>query len=563
MNQLRARLVQAFFIFWTGLIFLRLIYWQVIQSPQLKIQAQQQHANTITLPAARGQILAQDGFPLVTNTDNYLLYINPQKLPSDISDLLAAISQLPDAGASASILQDSVSSPLHYLPISHQVPPQVKQSLTSLNLLGIGFEPEPIRFYPEGSPSAYITGFVGKDSQGQPTGYFGLEGFYNRQLSGLAGKILEEKDAFGLPIVIGGLNRIPPRPGSDLTTSIDRSIQFFAFRGLAAGLEKYQAESGTVTILESTTGRILALVSLPGYDPGDYASYPPSTYKNPIISDAYEPGSTFKTLVMAAALDAGAVNLDTICDCSGPIVIADEVVRNWDNKYSPQSTLFDIILHSDNVGMVFVSRLLKQDRLLGYLHRFGIGQLTGVDMQEESTPQLRPAAQWHNIDLATAAFGQGIAVTPLQMTAAVNALANLGQFIAPRLVTTITSAGHTESLPPPSPSQVVSPQAASKVTQMMVNAVKNGPVRLYNPEGFLVAGKTGTAQIPIAGHYDTDKVIASFVGFAPADRPRFTMLVTLKNPQTSPWGSTTAAPIWFSIAKDIFRYYQILPGLQL
>ena len=210
--------------------------------------------------------------------------------------------------------------------------------------------------------------------------------------------------------------------------------------------------------------------------------------------------------------------------------------------------------------MVDVARRLGREKILSYLSAFGFGSLTGVDLEEESAPQLRPSRQWTEIDLATASFGQGIAVTPLQMVTAVAALANNGWLMEPHVVAQIKSAkGETIEIKPKKVRQVVSPSTAKIITEMMVAAVEGGEAKWAKPRGYRIAGKTGTAQIPVAGHYDEKKTIASFVGFAPADNPRFVMLVTLREPTSSPWGSETAAPLFFNIAKELIVYYNIAP----
>ena len=347
-----------------------------------------------------------------------------------------------------------------------------------------------------------------------------------------------------------------------MTTSIDRTLQFLATRKLSAALEKYQAVSGTVSVMDTRTGRILAMVAIPGYDPSSYQEYSDSLYKNPVISEGYEPGSTFKVVVMSAALDAGTVKPDTVCSiCTGPVELSGKWVKSYNDKYYPNSNMWDVILHSDNVGMVFVGRTLGRNRLLEYIRKFGFGVKTGIDLQEEDTPLIRPNDEWRDIDWGTTCFGQGIAVTRLQMLTAVNAIANSGLLMPPRIVTRIDSQNSVKAVEPQHPVRIISPKAASQMTQMMVNGVERGEVRYYKNKGYKIAGKTGTAQVPIEGHYDEEKTIASFVGFAPAQDPRFTMLVTLKEPKTSPWGSTTAAPLWFDIASDLFRYYRIPPEL--
>lgn len=539
----RLSLIQVFFIIFTLGIVLRLGYWQVIKAGDLATEAAWQRQSFLELPSPRGAILSSDGFPLVTNQEAYLFFINPRQFT--FSEKLSQI--LP---ASASARLSDIPPNLGWYLIARHISASVRDQIQNLHLAGIGFEPDPNRLYPEASSSAHLLGFVGQDSAGHPQGYFGLEGYYDRQLVGVPGKLVQEKDALNRPILIGIQDYLSPQPGSTLTTSIDRTLQFIAYQKLSAALTRYGAVSGTVTIMEPSSGRILAMVSLPNYDPSQFSQASPELYKNPIIFDSFEPGSTFKTLVMAAALDAQAVQPDTVCDiCAGPVAVSDYVVKTWNDKYYPKSTMTEVIQHSDNVGMVFVSRRLGKHKLISYLKKFGLGQLTGIDLQEESSPQIRPESSWVDIDLATASFGQGIAVTPLQMLRAVSAIANKGQLPKPKVVDKIND----KIIPPSPPVQVISQAAAAQMTLMMVNAVDSGEAKWAKPKGFSIAGKTGTAQIPVSGHYDKDKTIASFVGFAPASQPKFAMLVTLREPKSSPWGSETAAPLWFDIAKEVFR----------
>lgn len=558
----RLRILKIVFTLGVVGIWLRLAWWQAVVASDLRLQAQLQRTTSLQLPASRGQIRARDGFPLVANQESYLVYADPQKFRADREAVLRLWELVPPASTSALFSQPTQVADLSWVPLAHQISRQAKEKIEQLGLAGLGFEPEPARMYPEGTTSAHLVGFVGQDENGLPTGYFGLEGYYNRQLSGKPGRVTLEQDALNRPILIGSQNRILPQPGADLVTSVDRTIQFIAFTKLAAALERYGATAGTVTVMEPSTGKILAMVSLPGYDPGQYARFPSDLYKNPVISESYEPGSTFKVIVMAAALDAQVVQPDTRCDkCSGPRSVSGYTIRTWNDKYYPVSTMTEVIQHSDNIGMVWVGQKLGERRLLGYLKKFGFGQSTGVDLQEESAPELREQSQWRDIDLATASFGQGIAVTPLQMVRAVGVLANMGKLPTPHVVDQTVTSGRSRPVNQPKLRPgVISTAAAAQITQMMINSVNRGEAKWAKPEGFLIAGKTGTAQIPVAGHYDQEKTIASFVGFAPADDPQFVMLVTLREPQTSPWGSETAAPLWFDIAKEIFRYLKIGPS---
>ena len=280
------------------------------------------------------------------------------------------------------------------------------------------------------------------------------------------------------------------------------------------------------------------------------------------MAGSFEPGSTFKVLVIAAALNEHAVTATTVMDESGPVRVGDYTIRTWNNEYHGPQTMSQIIQHSSNVGMVFVEKQLGEDKFIKYIRSFGFGKPTGIDLEDEVSPELRGGDQWGEIDLATASFGQGIAVTPLQMVRAVAAIANGGRLVEPRMVKkTFDAKGKIIEMKPKQGTQVISRESAEIVTEMMINAVDNGEAKWAKPKGYRIAGKTGTSQIPVSGHYDDKKTIASFVGFAPADDPAFVMLVTLREPSSSQWGSETAAPLFFTIARDILLYKGIAPQL--
>lgn len=408
--------------------------------------------------------------------------------------------------------------------------------------------------------SAHLLGFVGEDEQGKQRGYFGLEGYYDNELKGKAGSTYFEQDALGRPIPLSKELEEKPFPGRSLFLNLDRSLQFIIEESLKKGLVKYQALSGLVLVMNPKNGAILGMASFPDYDPGNYYNFDSELFRNPAISSAFEPGSIFKVLVMAAGIDSGAIGAEEICTrCSGPRTIADYTIKTWNEKYYPDSSMTDVIVHSDNVGMVYVSEKLGRKRFYNYLEKFGFGEKTGIDLQGEIIPPLKKESDWLTIDLATASFGQGIAVTPIQVLTAISTIANKGWLYQPQVVKKIMEEHESLTIKPIRKSQVISEATAQAVTQMMVEAVEKGEAKWAKPSGYQIAGKTGTAQIPIAGHYDPEKTIASFVGFAPAQDPKFVMLVILREPKTSPWGSETAAPLWFEIAKEIFRLWKIPP----
>lgn len=552
-----ALLLISFLIAYILIIF-RLFYWQVIRSDELKDIGRLQSSESLVVEAARGEIFFNDQFPLATNNISYLLYANP-KLAENINtyaSLLSPILEIDEASISASLSQD-----LYWVKIIQSIDSETKKEIEKLNLAGVGFQQEALRYYPEASMAAHLVGFVGKDEKGSGRGYFGLEGFYNGQLQGKNGRLYVVKDALGNPILTD-IRREAKIDGRDLVLSLDRAVQFFAQNQLKNGIERYNASGGSVIIMEPDTGKIIAASSLPKFDPQKYFEYDPELYKSPIVSNLYEPGSTFKVLTMAAAIDDGAVEPDTKCPiCDGPIIIGEYKIKTWNDKYFPNTTMAEVIENSDNTGMVYMSQKLGIKKMVEYLEKFGIGEITGIDVQGETAGEIREDKLWSNIDLATASFGQGISVTPIQLITAVSAIANGGELIQPTIVSKIITEDKKEIIIEPNVRRrVVSKKTAKLITWMMVNAVEKGESQWTKIENYQIAGKTGTAQIPVAGHYDPDKTIASFIGFFPAENPKISMLVLVDRPTTSIYGSETAAPIFFSIARDLIQYYGIEPS---
>jgi len=543
-----------------SIICVRLFYWQIIEGDALRAEAIAQYSLSLTIPSVRGVIASVDGSPLAMNEQTSLVYAEPKNIADTIifTKLVAPVLRVEESSISALL---SIPNRV-WVPLARKVDRAIKEELQKLPFKGIGFEPEPKRYYPEASMAAHLLGFVGSDEHGLDQGYFGLEGYYDRLLRGRAGSIELQKDVQGSAILVGDAKRIEAEDGRSLTLYVDRTVQAIVERRLRDGMQKYGAKAGTVTIMDPKTGGVLAMAAFPAYDPGDFGAYERDVYKNPIVASTFEPGSTFKVLVMSGAIDQNAVAADTTMQESGPVQVGQYAIRTWNNEYRGSITMTDVIVHSSNVGMVFAGGRIGKEKFLKYLHAYGIGEPTGIDLQDESSAELRPDNEWRDIDLATASFGQGIAVTPIQMIRAVSALANGGALMEPHIVKEIIdSTGKKVEIKPKKVRQVVSPRAASVLTEMMIAAVDRGEAKWAKPKGYRIAGKTGTAQIPVAGHYDPKKTIASFVGFAPADNPKFVMLVTLTEPSSSPWGSETAAPLFFNIARDLFTYYS-LPASQ-
>ncbi len=558
--------IKVFFLMLFLAIIARLFYWQVVKAEYLQAQAESQHFTDVKIGALRGNIFFSNGAILASSNPTFTLFGQPKLLGSEQkknAGYLLAKVLVKEGGERdflAKELIGKLSQDLYWVILKKNISLEDKKQIESLNLTGIGFDTTSSRFYPEGSSSAHLLGFVGSDAKGENKGYFGLEGYYDGELKGLSGLIRHEKDALGLPILIGNFLTSQAKNGKDLILNVDQAVQYIVEQSLRSGLEKYGAKAASAVVMDPKSGAILALASYPDYDPLNYFDFPKQYYKNPVVADQYEPGSTFKVLVMSAALNEDLVKPDTICDiCSGPISLGGFSIRTWNNKYYPETNLKEIIIHSDNTGMVFVGKKLGMDKFYSYLQNYGFGKATDIDLQDESAPDIRSKSEWREIDLATASFGQGIAVTPIQMVRAIGAIANGGKLMEPHLVKEIRDEKGTFEIKPKIVREIIKEGTAQTVKEMMVAAVDEGEAKFAKPKGFRIAGKTGTAQIPVAGHYDPDKTIASFVGFAPADDPKFVMLVRFDEPSSSVFGAETAAPIFFEIAKQLFTYYNIAP----
>jgi len=574
----RVATLQIVFILLFALLFYRLFHWQIIEGKVLSAQAHDQYEYKSEIDAPRGSILASDGSYLVTSGIAWTVAAAIPEMKDDdgpldrkkVADSLAPFFTPPNLedqdrknaehDEADRIYSLITKEKIMWVPLKSRVSDELKKKIEELDIAGIHFEPEEIRQYPEASTAAQILGFVGKDKDGNNQGYFGLEGYYDTSLTSKNGYVSREADPMGAPILLGDSREVSAIAGVDLLTNIDTSVQLTLEKRLREGIEKYGAKSGSVVIMDPKSGAILGMGAYPSYDPGAYWDFGDTYFSNPIVSQTFEPGSIFKVLVMSAGLDAGVVSPDTPCDiCANPYKIDKYLIETWNRQYTANSTMTNVIVHSDNVGMVFVANHLGKDRLYNYIKDFGIGEATGIDLQGEAVAKLRDYKEWGPVEQATSSFGQGIAVSPIQMIRAVSAIANKGVLMKPEVVKKLVGDNWQEEIKPVEGKKVISEKAASEITQMMSDAAQYGESKWAYLKGFRVAGKTGTAQIALNGYYDATNTNASFVGFAPYDDPKFVMLVILNQPQTSQWASETAAPLWYSIAKDLFLHFGIQP----
>ena len=610
----RIRVIFACLVIVFLALWVRLFYWQIIQNDTLSAMAFSQYTSRFTLTAERGGIFFKDGHPISINEPRYRLVADPTLVKDNklelsknlanvyveslIKENEAAQKYFKEASASVYVKESTESTDtanlvqtseiiteaeeqLKYLEIEQKyqksiaesldktdtrwvmllpsVTMQTKEQLANLEIQGLFFEELYGRYYPDGGLTANISGLLVSDEEGLAKGAYGVEGYYDAELQGTQGRIWHTKDVRGNTLITSDNRRLEAKDGSDLYLSIDRALQYRVSKLLEERIAAYGALRGDVVIMKPQTGEILAMVSCPAFNPSYWAYDESENFSSPIIASTYEPGSTFKVLVMAAGVDAGVIKPETRCPvCAGPRQIGPHFIRTWNNQYRDNPTMTEVLVNSDNTGMVYIGDLLGNDRLYDYVTRYGFGTKSGIDMQEDSAAPLRPKKEMREIDFATMTFGQGIAVTPMQMVKAVAAIANGGIMSEPRVVKTILRDGNNIEVSTEQ-RRVISEEAADTVTRMMIESAAFGEAKFAYVKGFSIAGKTGTAQIAIDGQYDEKKTIASFIGFAPAYDPEFVMLVKIDQPTSSQWGSETAAPLWFAIAQDLLQYYGRVP----
>ncbi len=507
---------------------------------------------------ARGRIYDHEGELIATNDIQYELGLSPPNILNP-KDVATTLSNLLDKSVGDILTATQSDKPYVLIarPVSAAIGDKIKalQAGGDVNLSGVDLTPLPHRYYPGGPLASQSLGFVAYNQDGRQVGYFGVEGFYNDALSGKSVKGIEQ-------IVPFDVQPDPtPDEGADLYLTLDRDIQYLVEVTMADAMTRYAAQGGTIIVMDPKTGAILGMSSWPTYDPNNYTQYPPTDPENPAVSGQYEPGSTFKILTMAAALDAGTVKAETTYVDTGYLEVGGVGVRNWDGgAYGPVDML-GCLRYSLNTCMADLAIKLGPNTFYNYMSAFGFGHLTNVDLAAEVRGRLkRPGdPDWFDSDLGTNAFGQGIAVTPLQLITAVSAVANHGTMMQPHILLRIQTGQKFHDIQPQVLGRPIKPETAALLSEMLAQSMEQGEADQAIVPGYRIAGKTGTAQIPIPGGYDPERSIASFIGWGPVDDPRFVVLVILDRPSTSIWGSETAAPVFASLAQRLVVLMDIPP----
>ncbi len=550
---IKLRLVFLLFAFFFALVILRLFYIQIIDP--LSSSSNEYLKYRKILPQ-RGKIFDRNKEPMAVNQTKFNMYVEPKKMKDKgrLVEKLDDILKIGEATLEAKIDESKV-----WVAVTSNLTKEQKDLIEKLKFPEIGFNEDPQRYYPEASLAAHLMGFVGKNDKSENVGYFGVEGYYDKELGGLPGILKTERDLLGRAILLGNQEKIEPENGHDIILTIDKSVQKIAKEKLKSGIERYKAKEGCVIVANPYTMEILGLTCLPDFDVEQYYKFSESYFTDHAISSIYEPGSTFKPLVVAAAIQEKKIKPDDFYNETGPVQFGQYKIKTWNDKYEGKISITRILEKSSNVGMVYIGKKLGDKNVQKYVRKYGFGANTEIDLQGEAGGVLKPDSEWRAIDYATATFGQGLGVTPIQMVTAFSSLVNGGELLRPHVVKSIIAGGDERQVPKKETAKILDEKTSEIIKRMLVNTVEHGEYKWARPEGYSIGGKTGTAQIPVQGKYDPSKTIASFIGFAPADRPKFITLVVLKEPKTSIYGSETAAPLFFEIAKDLLVYYNIAP----
>jgi len=552
-----------------GRIVLQLGDLQIVQHAQLSSMARSEIDKQVTIQPHRGTIRDSKGNLLALDVDRESLYVvpslvDPQGAPK-LALVLSGLLGLPEAEISTALLDQK-----HYwLPIQRWLKPEISERIAALNEPALRLVPEPRRVYPQGSFAAQTIGAVNFEG----AGISGVEGYYDSELKGITGTITAEWDAANNPIWIAPPQSEPARDGADIVLTLDPLVQHVIETELKSAVDKHHADGGTAIVLDVKTGAIRGMASYPTFDPNRYNDYAPEVYnRNPAISQLYEPGSTFKIVTVSAGLQSRAFTADTQVNDTGVIDRYGNSLGNWDRSGHGMINPTQVIYYSSNVGALQLNEITGPEKFYAMVHAFGFGQPTGVDMAGEEAGIVNDpsAPDFSPIVLDTNAYGQGIAVTPLQQVRMVAAVGNNGTLMQPYIVQKRCHGDVCTTTQPKQIGQPIEPGVAWTIRRMLVNSANHYAPIIWGPitgsyadtwlvPGYEVSAKTGTSSIPDGHGGYTDGTIGSVVGLAPAENARYAIIVKIDRPKDDIWGVSTAVPVYQAIVDQLLRYDRLAP----
>jgi cell division protein FtsI (penicillin-binding protein 3) len=544
----RIRLLLVVFAIVFAVTLLRAAWLQGVRAQSLSRMAASQHRQTVTVAANRGTISDRTGVQLAVGEQAITVYADPLQI-RDATKVAPVVAQI--LHLEPKQVYEKLADRAHgFVYVARKADPVRAARLQRRHITGLGFYPEERRFYPQHAIASQVLGFAGVDNHGLS----GLELSLDKPLAGRAGRETLVRDPFGH--VLDSIVSTTAQDGSDVSLTIDHNIQAQAELVLRQTVQRWGAKDATAIVLDPHTGAVLAMAVAPTYDANGFPSVPKDIQRNRALTDTYEPGSTFKLVTVAGALSTGIVTPRTRFTLPYSVQVADRRIHDAEPRGTETMSVATILAKSSNVGAITLARLLGKSRLTSWISRFGFGRETGIDFPGESPGIVLPADRWSGSTIGNVPIGQGIAVTPIQMASAYAAIANGGVWVRPHLVERVGDV----SARPARRRRVVSRWIAKELTAMLQNVVLDGTGTLAKIPGYHVAGKTGTAAKPDPrGGYSDSKYVASFVGFAPATRPRVVVLVTVDEPHGAIWGGVVAAPAFKAIAQQTLQYLAAPP----
>lgn len=554
------RLLQlfAFLAAWAVIVIARLVQIQLVRHGEYVIKAARQQERTLALQPVRGSITDRNGRILAESIAAESIYADPQAIV-DRGQTAKALASVTALQMDIREITTKLTSASGFVWIARQLPLETTAAVKALKLPGVYFLDEHRRSYPRAMLAASVVGYTGVDGEGLA----GIEHSFDAQVRGRAGRVTLLRDARRGMYLVGGEGPNRPIDGNDVVLTIDSVVQFIAERALGHAVEQNRAAGGVAIVMDPRDGRILAMASNPSFDPNRYRDFSPDERRNRAVQDQYEPGSTFKIVTASAGLEEGVVTPSQVLDCGdGFIQIGNTQIHEHGHNRYGLMTFEEVMVHSSNVGAIRVGLALGQERFYRYIRRFGFGERSGVALPGEALGRVRRTEQWSQLSNASMSIGQEIGATPLQVLSAIAAVANGGLRLQPRIVEKVVDAKGNAIYTPPqaAPVRVISEKTAAVLNEILKTVVARGTGVQAALAEHVVAGKTGTAQKAGRGGY-TDKVVASFGGYVPADRPRLAILVVVDEPKESEYGGTVAAPAFKEIAESTLRYLNVPPSL--
>ncbi len=567
----RVETVRIFLLLFAAVIGIKLFVLQIMDHDFYQAMASGQHEILRQLTAKRGNIFYHDYkdekvIPVATNEQVAFVYADPRRIENveETGIFLAKLFGY-DEEKTKALIDRLGRKEDPYEPIQRKVSDTLLDKIIAKKLSGIYYTRELSRLYPEPSMSGHVIGYVSSNPDTPQTGHYGIEGYFNELLSGKAGFLRSEKDIAGRLISVGERSLQPATNGSDIVLTIDRTIQFKACTALKAAVAKHGADAGSIIIVEPSTGKIFAMCAMPDFDPNAYSQIKSiDDFNNSSIFKAYEPGSVFKSITMAAAVDVGAVTPSTRFQDTGSVLVNGwpKPLGNAEGKVYGDVDMTTVLEDSINTGMVFSMRQMGPDVFVNYIKRFGFGKLTGVELETEMPGNVSALEKNSEIYKATASFGQGITATPIQVVMAYAAIANGGVLKKPQIVDEIRHPdGTVEKRTPVDIGQVIDEKTSRTLGAMLVSVVEHGHGGRAGVPGYYIGGKTGTAQVARTDGigYSQDNTIGTFAGFGPVEDPKFAMIVRIDHPRDVVWAESTAAPLFGEMAQFLLQYFEVPP----